>query len=70
MVAYIYDRSKFPKYLIPNFTNPNWVRAQTPLLRRADNYNMYSTASPIHILEYAKMRMKQRQQKGQNLFWT
>jgi hypothetical protein len=63
----LYDRSKYPKYLIPNIYNANWRVATTPLLRRADNYNMYSTTAPLHILEYAKMRAKQRSSQAQQL---
>lgn len=66
----IYDRVKYPKFLFPNIYNPNWVRATTPLLRRADNYNMYSTTAPLHLLEYSKMRQRQRQYMGQNLHWA
>lgn len=67
---HLYDRVKYPKFLFPNIYNANWVRATTPLLRRADNFNTYSTTSPLHILEYAKMRAKQRNYVGPNLHWA
>jgi len=54
----------------PGVHNKLWYHADNPLLKRGDNFSVYSTQAPLGIIRYTEMRTQQKTTPRPNPTWN